>query len=416
MNSTAPPPISEHVVDPHQLTIVDPLRDWDSVATSSATRPSLTASAAALLSRLDTHGRDQGWNQENLAACRHTLRVLLAHLGADAPMHEADVRSVAIAGSKGSAQRALHFLAAHHAVIADPTRQVSADEHAIQATIASLPTGIADEITRWVEVQRGLGRRRHPSLDWAIIRRYLFYAVPVLCEWAARVESLREITPHDVAAAVAALSGNAAQGRRTALRSIFRALKQERMIFQDPTRGPRLTAVPTLPSPLSSDALRGLLDRLDSAMARLVVALVAVHALGIADIRNLRLTDLDATGGRVRLTRRRGRNHLIYLDARTHQYALDWLKVRYDSWPRTENSHLLITSHSAISPTGATVAATTLRAPFRVVGTRPSQLRQDRILHEAALTADPVHLIRLFGISPGTAMRYVSAAHPERHA
>jgi len=45
-----------------------------------------------------------------------------------------------------------------------------------------------------------------------------------------------------------------------------------------------------------------------------------------------------------------------------------------------------------------------------------SQLRHDRILHEARETADPLRLMRLFGISDGTAMRYVTAAHPERTA
>jgi hypothetical protein len=42
------------------------------------------------------------------------------------------------------------------------------------------------------------------------------------------------------------------------------------------------------------------------------------------------------------------------------------------------------------------------------------QLRQDRILDAAATTADPLRLIRLFGISEPTAMRYIVAAHPER--
>jgi hypothetical protein len=46
----------------------------------------------------------------------------------------------------------------------------------------------------------------------------------------------------------------------------------------------------------------------------------------------------------------------------------------------------------------------------------PSGLRQDRILDEARHTADPVHLIRVFGISDTTAMKYVYAAHPERRS
>jgi hypothetical protein len=50
------------------------------------------------------------------------------------------------------------------------------------------------------------------------------------------------------------------------------------------------------------------------------------------------------------------------------------------------------------------------------LGLAPSRLRQDRILDEARHTADPVHLMRVFGISDTTAMKYVYAAHPERRS
>jgi hypothetical protein len=50
------------------------------------------------------------------------------------------------------------------------------------------------------------------------------------------------------------------------------------------------------------------------------------------------------------------------------------------------------------------------------VGLTPSGLRQDRILDEARHTADPVDLMRVFGISDATAMKYVYAAHPERRS
>ncbi len=43
-------------------------------------------------------------------------------------------------------------------------------------------------------------------------------------------------------------------------------------------------------------------------------------------------------------------------------------------------------------------------------------LRQDRILHEARASADPLHLMRLFGISTSTALRHVGPAYPERTA
>ncbi|WP_333739676.1 hypothetical protein [Streptomyces sp. IBSBF 2806] len=49
-------------------------------------------------------------------------------------------------------------------------------------------------------------------------------------------------------------------------------------------------------------------------------------------------------------------------------------------------------------------------------GLTPSGLRIDRILNEASDNADPLRLMRLFGITEQTAMRYLTAAHPERTA
>ncbi|WP_262505946.1 hypothetical protein [Streptomyces sp. TRM68367] len=44
------------------------------------------------------------------------------------------------------------------------------------------------------------------------------------------------------------------------------------------------------------------------------------------------------------------------------------------------------------------------------------RLRQGRILDEAFTTGDPLKLMRLFGITEPTAMRYVGAAYPVRTA
>ncbi|WP_327232814.1 hypothetical protein OG349_01515 [Streptomyces sp. NBC_01317] len=40
------------------------------------------------------------------------------------------------------------------------------------------------------------------------------------------------------------------------------------------------------------------------------------------------------------------------------------------------------------------------------------QVRQDRILYEAREREDPLPLMRLFGVSDGTATRYIAAARP----
>jgi hypothetical protein len=47
---------------------------------------------------------------------------------------------------------------------------------------------------------------------------------------------------------------------------------------------------------------------------------------------------------------------------------------------------------------------------FVPLAVRPVRLRQDRIPDEARHTADPVHLVRVFGINAATAMAYVQAA------
>ncbi|MFI8951504.1 hypothetical protein ACIGO6_33995 [Streptomyces sp. NPDC053750] len=45
-----------------------------------------------------------------------------------------------------------------------------------------------------------------------------------------------------------------------------------------------------LAEPLPSDRLRGLLDRIDSAMGRLAVGLVAFHAIKVTEVARLPLT------------------------------------------------------------------------------------------------------------------------------
>jgi hypothetical protein len=53
-------------------------------------------------------------------------------------------------------------------------------------------------------------------------------------------------------------------------------------------------------------------------------------------------------------------------------------------------------------------------AIFEPLGVRPDRLRQDRIFDAARHTADPVRLVRVFGITENTAMNDVDGAHPGR--
>ena len=51
---------------------------------------------------------------------------------------------------------------------------------------------------------------------------------------------------------------------------------------------------------------------------------------------------------------------------------------------------------------------------FKFTGLGAQQVWSDRILAEAATTEDPLHLMKVFGLSVTTAVKYVKAAHPER--
>jgi hypothetical protein len=77
-----------------------------------------------------------------------------------------------------------------------------------------------------------------------------------------------------------------------------------------------------------------------------------------------------------------------------------------------EESNLFISQQSAAE--SGPVNAFVLWRTFDALGINHTQLRRDRLLDEARATADPVHLMRVFGITPDTAMNYIYAAHPDR--
>jgi hypothetical protein len=150
-------------------------------------------------------------------------------------------------------------------------------------------------------------------------------------------------------------------------------------------------------------------------LAKLVVALIAIHALGKREVTELLLVDLDLARGKL-VVRRSGGRHVVHLDSVTHQFAVSWLRERHRRWPATTNPHLLVSGQTADMAGEPSVSSMVIGAVFRPLGVGPSVLRQDRILDEARHTADPVHLMRIFGISITTAMDYVYAAHPERRS
>ncbi|MFH8738901.1 hypothetical protein [Streptomyces sp. NPDC017964] len=150
-------------------------------------------------------------------------------------------------------------------------------------------------------------------------------------------------------------------------------------------------------------------------MAKAVVALVAIHALKPTEIRRLLLADLDRSSGRLVIHRRYERR-IVYLDELSMKLLTEWLREPSERWARSVNPHLFVTQITALGPDGPEVAKYGLQPIFTELGLQPQKLRIDRLLDEAHETADPVHLMRVFGIADTTAMRYVRATHSHRFA
>ncbi|MFI6449116.1 tyrosine recombinase XerC [Kitasatospora sp. NPDC050543] len=411
-------PLSAHLVDPDQGTLFALDRDWARVGLLSADQlPVLTGQAERLLADFTRASRGQSRlvdpNPHGHTAMLRALRIVVAWLGVAAPIRERDLRTLAALDNNISGQRVIWFLAEQGLLEPDPSRHADIHMPAIEAKLRQLPAPMAEELRCWVKVLKGQGRLQHPTQNSQRIRTDLGRALPVLQEWAGRVESLREITPEDFTAALKARQGSQARSVHYVFRSIFRALRQERLIFRDPTRGISLPAVVTLPNPLPSDQLAGLLERARGPLAQLLVALVAVHAVPPSEAAQIRLGDVDLARGRLVL-RRGYRRHTVYLDALTVELIGAWLRERRQAWPTSSNPYLLVSSQTALDIAGPPISGFLQSYAFKQVGTTARALWQDRLLFEAQQTADPLHLMRLFGVSDSTAMKYVHAAHPHK--
>jgi hypothetical protein len=399
---------SPHLVDPAQGILFNARRDWSFLNAGELDQlPALTPAASALVGELGRHARAAGWTSASRNNATKTLRILLAWLGADAPVPEADIRALHARPST-TIRRVLAFLRDRGMVIPDPARPGTAVERTINHHIDALPGGIAGEVRQWVKVVRGQGRRAYRELPFSSVRSYLNCLCPVPAEWGQRVTSLHEITRDDVQEALGHRPGVTAHNLLPALRSLFRALKQERVIFRDPARGITLPSMRRLPAPIPADLLRGLIDRAGIPVAKVAVALIAIHGLGKKD-------NPPAAGGprpAPRPARRPPPHRNAHrLPRRAHPHAHHRLA------PRTPPP---LAAHREPLPAGQQANRRPAGLPYRHrhhfsgLGLTPSKVRQDRILDEARHTADPVHLMRVFGLSAHPAMKYVQAAHPDR--
>ncbi|KRB60374.1 hypothetical protein ASE03_12215 [Kitasatospora sp. Root187] len=317
--------LSPHLVDPAQLILFDMARDWTEIAASRVDElPLLTDDAQVLVNEFDELMIDQQWEWRRRKDAVRCLQKLFGWLGSDARLLERDVRALSAASLSISAKRTVQLLE-RRGLVADPARRADSDELAVERLLRALPQGIGDELRVWAAAARGQGRWRHEGLSFRTIRAHLHKARPVLEEWATTLGSLREVESEHVRAALRIRPG-IMQGQHLAgaLRSIFRGLQHERVIFQNPMRGLVFSKVVRLPASLSSDRLQGLVEAAATPLDKVIIALVAIHALSGHDIRHLKESSLDLSRGRLQVCRTAP--HTVFLDETTHHLLEQWIR------------------------------------------------------------------------------------------
>ncbi|WP_327342211.1 hypothetical protein [Streptomyces europaeiscabiei] len=404
---------SEHLLDPAQQELFPaPPRDWSRLDTTRP--PALTPAAAALVADFIAYMRCRGWSTDSFNGSTRTLRIVTGHLGADVPIHESDIRALVSTYPNLHGARVINYLRLRGLLDARPPSDPCIARARHHATAVTHPSFSA-AVHTFIDVLLGQGSTSSRARSPKTIENYVAAILNTLEAWIADgLADPREITKKHIEDALDPLLGDQARRLHTALRSFFRALKRERLVFRDPARTISLASTRSVPTALPSDRIAGLLDRLDDPRDRLMVALVAIYALLPGQLVHLRRTDLDRSKGRLRLRRAGRLDHVIYLDSFTLQLVTAWELQRHRRWPDSSNPHFFVTRNTAVDDSGPPISTGVVQQLFQRVGLPAGRLRVDRIVDEARHSADPVRLMALFGLSNLSATRYVLSAHPEK--
>jgi hypothetical protein len=269
----------------------------------------------------------------------------------------------------------------------------------LERKLDGLAAGISRETERWLRTLQAGGPRARPR-NIGTVWQYANRARPILLQWSARYDHLREVTRDDVVKALAPIRGQERQHTLIALRSLFAHAHKNGAVFRNPTSRIRVgDRISKLIQPLAPEQVAQPIEAAADPAERLIVALAAVHAARTGAIRNLRLDDVDL-----------GNRRLV-----------EWLEHRRRQWPNTANPHLIINQMSAVKT--SPVSTFSFRKTLRGQAATLEHLRVDRQLEEALNHGpDPLHLAAVFGLDDKTAIRYANAARQileteaERHA
>ncbi|MFJ9683728.1 hypothetical protein ACIRP2_37775 [Streptomyces sp. NPDC101194] len=213
---------------PGQEGLFELRRDWSPVVElSRLDLPTLTDSAERLLADLDSVMQREMWSKFAATKTRRTLAVLVSWLGADAPLLESDIRTLADNRSqKFSGRRVTQFLENRGLLVPDAEFRQDSQQKRLEAELSALPATIAQELSVWIKAVRGEGKWEHTGRTYRNIARYWHVLDPILKGWLANgIESLREITQDDIKRAIATRKGTPARSIHIVLRNVFRALR-----------------------------------------------------------------------------------------------------------------------------------------------------------------------------------------------
>jgi len=334
------------------------------------------------------------------AALNRTLVMLLANHTGDETILFSDIHRV-LRPRGNSTDHTAHVLDTMGILIDDRPRPF---DGWLDTKLSGIAADISRHVRQWARVLHNGAARVKPRNEQTV-RSYVWALRPVLVAWSTDHQHLREINRDDVLAILTTLSGQRRRYTLQVLRSLFRWAKTNGIVFRDPTSRIRPNHVEhPIPQPLTPDQITTTVQAATTPHLRLAIALAAVHGARHGDIINTRLSDIDTGDRRLTIA---GRTRP--LDDLTYTLLVDWLTYRRQRWPNTANTHLLVSSQSAlrlgpISRIG--LARHLLRLPATL-----ERLRVDRHLDEAiASNADPLHLTEVFGVSESTAIRYTNAA------
>lgn len=220
--------------------------------------------------------------------------------------------------------------------------RVDAIEFNWHRRLADVTPAIRRDALDWLARLRNGAPRSKPRKP-GTASEYCRVVAPILRQWSADHNHLREITSHDVLAAVESLPVSARSQALVVLRSLFSFLKREKRIFSNPAAKLRPGRVElSVLLPINEDAYRGAVAAAATPQHRIALVLAAVHAARPADIRLIRLDDIDIGARHITIG-----GHTRRVEKLTHRTLLTYLTFRRQTWPNTANPHLLVTGHTA---------------------------------------------------------------------